>query len=188
MKLKRSIIIGLLILILFVVTISIISGDNNMPPEKALNKFSKLIEKGNIDAISLTIYYVDPFILSSVPWRVDVLINGGGNHKIVINGSDLKEHIGLLNQLSNVVLIPVEHESHIDARMYYVFETKKNRKIFDVSMWGSNGSIFVNGLQVKENYIFYDVVIPFMPEDAVKKEFERYIGRGKQEETTSYSE
>jgi len=51
-----------------------------------------------------------------------------------------------------------------------VFETNKGQKIFDVVMWGFNNSnsIFINGYEMKENEIFYDAIIPFLPEDLVK--------------------
>ncbi|MDQ6422392.1 hypothetical protein RB620_23455 [Paenibacillus sp. LHD-117] len=180
MNLQKRIIIRFPILMLLAVTILASCGGNNMRPEKALNSFSKLIENKNLDDLSLTIYYISPSILTRAPLSVDGLINSSHVHKEVANGSSLEEHIDLLNQLSNDVLIPVENKSRIDARFYYVFETKKNRKIFDVSMWGNDNSIFVNGLEVQEDDIFYDVVMPLLSEDGVKA-LETYLNREKQE-------
>jgi hypothetical protein len=94
----------------------------------------------------------------------------------VLNTTPL-EHTDLLKQLSNAALIPVEPESRINARLYYVFETKKGKKILDVAMWGNDSSIYVNGLEVKENINFYDVLMPFLPEDKAK-EFKEYLSYG----------
>ena len=59
--------------------------------------------------------------------------------------------------------------------MYYVLESKKNGKLLEVAMWGENDdTIFVNGTEVKENDIFYDVIIPFLPEEEAK-ELKDYI-------------
>ncbi len=168
---KKSIISGLLILL----SITIFTGcrGTDMRPEEALKYFSEQIEQGNIKDISLTIYYRNPNIFYFAPWSVDDLIRGA-DHKIVIDGTRLVEHVDLLKQVSNAVLIPVEHESRIDAFLYYVFETKEGKKIFDVAGWGDDSSMYVNGLEVKENNIFYDVLWPFLPEDAVE-EFKTYI-------------
>ena len=39
--------------------------------------------------------------------------------------------------------------------------------------WGT-GSVFVNGAEVKHNRVFYEVVLPFLPENAVDT-IERFI-------------
>lgn len=175
MNRKKGIVLGFLILLLF----AVLFGGNEMFLKKSSINFSEMKEQGNLDDLSLTIYYMSPFIFTIRPLSVDDLINMSDVH-IIIDGSNLEEYINLLNQMSTVDLVPVEYKSRIDARLYYVFETKKNRKVFDVSMWGDDHSIFVNGLEVKENDIFYDVVMPFLPDDQVK-ELETYLNRGKQE-------
>ena len=67
-------------------------------------------------------------------------------------------------------MVPIKKKSsYLDARLYYVFETKKKGKIFDVAIWGIGGGIFINGFEVKDADIFYDVVIPFLPEESARK-------------------
>ena len=128
-----------------------------------------------------TIYYVSPFILTRHPLSVDDLINMSSVRKVVINSSSLEEHIDLFKQISNDDLIPIKKKSYLDARLYYALESKENGKLLDVAMWaGDDKSIFVNGFEVKGNDFFYDVIKPFLPEDAVK-ELETYLNRGKQE-------
>ena len=166
MKLKKILIISFIALVLLAAALIIVfEGNNNMSPEKALNDFSKLVENGKTGDLSLTIYYLSPSTLTLLPVSVDMLINGYHDTKIVINGSTLKEQADLFKQLNSDALIPVKYESRIDARFYYVFKTKINRKIFDVAMWGHDYSIYVNGLEVKSNDIFYDIVMPFLSDD-----------------------
>ena len=58
-----------------------------------------------------------------------------------------------------------------------MFEIKKESKVFDVAMWGgSDGHVFVNGVEVKGDSIFYEIIVPFLPEDAFK-ELEGFLGR-----------
>lgn len=174
MNLKRNVVLEICTFLLLSVTILTGCGGNDMRPEKALKNFSKQIEQGNLNDIHLTVYYLSPFILTRTPLSIDDLVNHNAVQKFVVDGSTLKEHTDLLSQISNDVVIPVEQKSHINTRLYFVFETTKDKKIFDVSMWGDDNSIFINGLEVKENKLFYDVVSPFLPEDAVK-ELNNYI-------------
>jgi hypothetical protein len=170
MDTKKYVIAGFLIFVLFVIAIFTSCGGNNMQSKKMLNNFSIIIESGNLDTLSLTIYYISPSILTRHPISVNDLMDYSGVNKIVINGSDLEEHIDLLNQLSNTALIPVKSKSYLDARLYYLFETKEEGAIFDVAIGVSDGkSMFVNGTKVKGNDIFIDVLIPFLTEDAVKE-------------------
>jgi len=118
-----------------------------------------------------------------------VIINGGNyglisilqDEKIVINGSCLVEYVDLLNKLSSDAITPVEHKTYIDARIYFVFENNKGRKIFDVAMWGGDdSSIFVNGVEVEGSDIFYQAIMPFLPIDAAG-ELETFLNRGRRE-------
>ena len=84
----------------------------------------------------------------------------------------------MLNSIINANLIPlkVTDISSLHARIYYVFETEKNGNIFDVAIWGGYDeySIFVNGLEVKVDDVFYDVIMPFLPE-AVAEELKTFL-------------
>lgn len=181
MKHKRRINIGFLIGMLLATTIFVSCGkDDDAQAKKAQERLSKQIENGNVSNLSLTIYYLSPFYYTFAPLDVDELIGGYYEHKMVVDGNMLEEYIDLLNQISSIELIPVENESYIDARIYYVFEARNNRKIFDVAMWGDEWNVYVNGVEVKETDIFYDVIMPFLPEDAVST-LETVLGRGYQE-------
>ena len=179
---KQHIILRFITLVLLSSIILTGCGGDNMFSKRPLFNISELIENENIDDISLTIYYVNPFILTLFPWSIDNLIDSSQENKIVVNGSDLKEHIDLFKQINNNNSIPVKKKStYVDVRLYYVLESKVNGKLFDVAMWGGgdgseDNSIIVNGIEVKGNDIFYDVIMPFLPENAAK-EFGEYTDR-----------
>jgi hypothetical protein len=176
MKLKKLIFLMLIISLLFTVTNFTGCIVN---PENPLKNFSKQIEIGNFNDISLTIYYMSPYISTYYPLSVDDLINQSDDvQKFVIDGKGLEEYRDLLKRTGNVTLIPVKNISYLNARIYYVFETEQRSKIFDVAMWGgNNNSMFINGFEIKSNDIFYDLIIPFLPEDEVK-DLQAYLDRG----------
>ena len=173
MRIKKIIILVFIILILIAVTILVIWIGNYLRQKnelnESLNEFSKIIETGNLDDLTLTIYS-GAFVDTPRPSRIDDLLKRC--NPIVVDGNTLKEHINLLNQLSNMNLVPDWRKtSCLDARIYYVFETKEHGKILYVAMWGHGNNytnILVNGIEVKEKNIFYDIIIPFLREDKAK--------------------
>lgn len=158
-----------LVFILILLTGTAFTGSRvDTRPEKAMSHLSQIIETENVDELRLTIYYISPEVLTLVPLDVNNLLNMDDLQKIIVNGDKLKEHIDLLQQMSHEILTPVKATPRVDARNYYVFETKQGAKILSVTMWGIDGSIFVNGVAVKEDNIFYQVIMPFAPEDLAK--------------------
>mgnify|MGYP000867909886 CR=1 FL=1 len=175
MRTKNNVIISLLLLsALTIATILTSCGGNNMRPEKAIKEYLEIIEKETFDELSLTIYYIDPMLLTRAPLSVDKLINFNNVNKIVIDGSELENHIDLLRQISADKLKPVRNPSRINARIYYVFKTAEEDKILDIAMWGDNNSTFVNGLEVKENDVYLNIIMPFLTEEA-KNDLEPYL-------------
>ena len=172
MNLKKRIIVFILLLlaIIFLLVIAVLDScqESDMRSRKAVSQFAKLVEQGEMDSLSLKIYFMSPYTLTPYPYSIDDIIRATSEDEIIIIGSSLKEHIDVLKQLNNDRLVKVEQESYIDARVYYVFY-KGTRKIFDVAMWGKDNSIFVNGFEIKEDDIFYDIIIPFLPEGAIDR-------------------
>jgi len=139
-----------------------------MNPERALKNFSRMLEEGDIDHISLTVYYTG--IFSSPITSVRELINNSATRKYVFDGNQLAEHIDLLKTINKVELIPTRNISYKDARTHYVFENR-GRRIFDITTAGiykhEDGAfeiiMFINGKKFKSNYILDKIMEPFFP-------------------------
>jgi len=175
---KRAVLVGF-VLLLLVCAILIGYGMGNMRAKIAIQNFSKQIESMDFNNLTLTIYYMDPHLLTLYPLDVNTLIDVCGEQKIVVNGSILEEHIDLLRQVKNAKLKPVSHKIYMDARIYYIFEANGKGKILDVVMWGAHEdvdeeAIFVNGVSVECEEVFFDVIMPFLPE-YIANELATYI-------------
>jgi len=162
--LKVTIVLLLALVILIICGRAIMRFRNNAPT------LYEIIQNGNVSDLTLTIYYTSPFLDTRMPFSLDWFTYRGYREKVVISGDKLKEHIDILYQISTVDLIPVENKTFLDARMYYVFETENDGKIFSVAMWGlidsEDYTMFVNGVQVMVDDIFYEVLMMFLPEHA----------------------
>jgi len=173
MNLTKNKLLKFIILLLLAVTVLTNCGSDDMHADKKPIESSELIENEDLNDISLTIYYISPYILTRVPLSIEDLIKYSEVNKIVLRGN----YSELLTRLNNTTLIPVEKKSCLNARLYYVFETEKDGKIYDVALWGGNDSIFANGVEVEENDVFYNVIMQFLPENDAK-EFQGYIKNG----------
>jgi len=146
--------------------------DNNMSP----SKFSDMI-KYELDNISLTIYFWDFDTTNprGVHMTLEWLVERAHTYRVVVTGEELAEHHELLSQLANVELIPSRNKAYVSARMYYVFEHARYGEIFSFlthavsSGAGAFDAVFVNGQEVRGKRIFFEAVLPFMPESAASE-------------------
>jgi hypothetical protein len=137
--------------------------------KKSSISLSEFLAQEDYEGLRLTIFYLYPHTLTWIPLNIDGLTGGLYEYKITIQGIIQEEDIfEILTFLADIDLVPVENESRIDARIYYVFETEKGQKLFDVAMWGENESLYVNGVEVEENYLFYEVIRPYLPVQATE--------------------
>ena len=166
MDAKKYIISISLMIITLVIFVLVIRGSNLRQTRNAINTFTRLIETGNINELTLTIYYIEPLIFTIIPLDASHLINSNSNI-VVVHGYSLKEYIDLLKQLNTSLLRPVRQSSNLHARLVYVFETANDGPIITVAA-GLGDSIFLNGLVVEFNTIFLDVIRPFLNEDALE--------------------
>lgn len=128
---------------------------------------SDILEFENPDDISMTIYYIDPSVLTRAPWDANFLIEHCDS-KIVVEGNELKQQLVLLDKINSTRFKRVVNSNEMDARIHYVIENKES-KLLEVTMWGSSGnSIFVNGIEIEEDFLFYDLIMPFLPDDVAK--------------------
>lgn len=136
----------------------------DMQVEDALSSYLEAFEDGVSNDISLTIYYIDPTILTRAPVSVEGLLTFSDVRKIHISHNDLVAHYELLTRLNASNLQPVTERTGINARLYYVFETEKSDKILEVVINGVHGSAFINGIEVEGNAIFFELIAPFVDE------------------------
>jgi len=166
MNLKKIVGLLLLLSLLLVVIAFSRNGGSYMSPERALRRFSNRIERGNLNGVTLTIYYIE---IRTLPFPVggeELVRRRWYDHKIVVGGNELEEHIELLRQLNADSLIPITLEFPLIATLYYVFEVN-GRVVLGVVPHPSReaSNMFINGVEFEWNDAFFDVVRPFLPED-----------------------
>ena len=163
---KRSKILLFMLIILLVPSLTCCSS----PSAQLRNTFSvylDVISKDIPEDMQLTIYYIDPLTLTRRPLSTDDLVNSP-DKKIVVKHEELSTQIALLSKLEPSILEPVKEETYLNARLYYVIETETHGKILEVAMSEIGGrNVFVNGIEVEDNSVFYEVITPFLSEEDI---------------------
>ncbi len=167
MKSKKVMLLRFLGLTLLAITVLTGCRENNMQLKKAFNGYSQVLEQETLDGFCLKVYYMPPSILTRAPLTVDDLIHSSSTQKIEIDSERLKEHIDLLRQLNSDSLVPVKHTSPLVARLCYIFETDNDGTILEIAVGGTDNSVFVNGIEVEYNDLFFDVIKPFLTEEVI---------------------
>lgn len=174
-------IIAMVLLLLFTCISIIGCTGEDMQSKNIVNDYLSKIENTDIADFSLTIYYIEESILTRAPLSIDDLINYSTVKKVTISGNDLSGFIESLKQTSADDLRVVKKDTYIDARVYYVLEGKDGEKILDVVMFGNyktifgySECIFINGLAVEWNSVFFDILLPILPDDA-KNDIKAYL-------------
>lgn len=172
MKLCKKLIIGFVIVVSLIMVIIFIWQKNGHQEAHLSIDFRKFVKQENI---SLTIYYLNPNIRTRYGVSLKSLMNKMHQYKVTVsrlgisNYLDITEYkyLDLLNKINEVNLLPGKSDSINNCRVYYYFEDNKGRKLLSVTLLSDKGNIIVNGHNVKKNKIFYDIIMPFLPQDAV---------------------
>ena len=157
-KWKRLVLcIFILVFMTVFVVIAVKVGDMRMT-------LSDYIERGKLCDLNLKIYYMHPNILTLFPVPLELYLNDiYFSFDILVDGSELEDHTDLLKRIIKASYIVAESDLREQVRLYYVFETKKGRKVFDVLFSSTDGKIIVNGVAVEQNYAFYELMTHFLP-------------------------
>ena len=168
----------LLMLLMTIAAVLFIFEGEGLFLGKSSAHLRKYIIQDKVEDLTLTMYFRNPSLLVQAPWRVEQLTKDSDWSicKIVINGDSLKEKTDILTEMCNVELIPVKEESSLDARIYYVFKTKRDREVFDVALYGwrieEGSSMFVNGTEVERNDVMEKIFSPYWS-DEVREYFKQ---------------
>lgn len=131
--------------------------------QDSLRDYSRIITEDFPEDLCLTIYYLDPSILTRRPLSVEDLMSFPETQKIVIEAEELSTNIESFKKLNASMLKPAKEKVYVDARLYYVLDAGENNKVLDVVISQTDSGVIMNGIEVEYNPIFHELVAPFLP-------------------------
>lgn len=165
MRLEYSVLVKMVAIVLllsFCLNGCVIQQNEPSELDKNLRFFSEHIKHGDFNNLKLTIYYIDPEVLTRAPLSVtDLMRFNELQRKKTFNGLSLLPYVDLLGQLNVDNIQIAKSHSNLDARLYFVFE-EEDQKILDITIGFSTDGIYISGIEVKRNDIFYNIIETFL--------------------------
>lgn len=127
------------------------------------------VENDRIEDLTLTISYIEPSMLTPFPLQPYNLLEEYCDKRIVVSGREL---CGVKDELYTIgEYIPeiVQKTSKgMDARIHYTIKNKLGINLLEVVAWSFDGNIYVNDIEIRDNEIYYKLLLPFVDEDMGK--------------------
>lgn len=130
----------------------------------AMREFTNNVAAGISEDLRLTVYFVNPTLLTRYPWSVEDLINAEKVKIIEIPSDKLKNEFLLVDKLATSALQPAQQKGYLNARLYYVFETPRG-KLLEIAISDIGGHVFVNGIEVEHDPVFYEILVPYISKE-----------------------
>ena len=135
-----------------------------------MKAYASMLQEGIPEDVTLEIYLTNLHTLYNIPLSVERLIETA-EWSTVVKGEELAKHSELLEKLDAAALQPSETSHYINARVYYIFKNGKGEKLLDVVITPMRlsrieGYVQVNGIAVEWDPVFYQLIEPFLTEEA----------------------
>lgn len=160
----RMKILMIVCLVVFFLMIIVTGCSSASPLQDAMEDYSRVVDGTMPEDSHLTIYYIAPYILTRAPLSIDDLKTFQEVRIITVASEELEVHWTLFKELDPSVLQPVKEKTYINARLYYVFEAGSD-SVLEVVISDIHGSVFVNGVEVENHPVFYEMIIPYLTEE-----------------------
>lgn len=131
-----------------------------------LSKFQAMVAIGQLEGVSLKIYYIDPTILTNAPVSAERLKTWSDVKTICVDDQALLAHGDSLQKLSVSGFHTPEGKVYENARMCYVFEDAQGNTLLQVSFNGPDPDhVYVNSHPAKYDPMYMDIIEPFLTEE-----------------------
>lgn len=179
---KRVVVIIALFAAVLATALVLMHSEKNL--ENTLDDYQEVMEEGIPDDLKLTIYYVDPSMLTRIPILTLEDLMGYSPKIIQVDAAELAIHSELFASLNAACLKSVEKGANTDSqiigflRLVYVLERGNGDVLLEVMATNLvyDDTVLVNGFEVENDPIFYDLIDPFLTEEDRNTLRWRYTG------------
>jgi len=124
-----------------------------------------LAEIEDFEDMTVSIYWLESYVLNRYPWSKNDLIERADN-VIILQGDEIKGKLEWFKDISEKDIELLEEDQKPDARFYVLIESAEKGKLFELLMFGDSFSYFVNGHLIQWNDKIINALIPLLDEKA----------------------
>ena len=169
MRQSRLCRVFLTVAMITVIAVLALSGCRAQPAplQDALADYEKVLKTDGLDGLRLSVYYIDPSILTRSTLTEEQLLSFESVQKFEVDNAQLLQHIELLKTINAEELTPVSNPSALNARLCCVFESDYAGQVLQLTLGGEANSIFVNGVEAENCELLHDLLAAFAPEEVL---------------------
>lgn len=170
MRQSRLCRVFLTVAMITVIAVLALSGCRAQPAplQDALADYEKVLKTDGLDGLRLSVYYIDPSILTRSPLTEEQLLSFESVQKFEVDNAQLLQHIELLKTINAEEMTPVSNTSVLDARLCCIFESDRAGQILRLTLGGKDNSIFVNEVEVENCELLRDLLAAFASEETMR--------------------
>lgn len=124
-----------------------------------------LAEIEDFEDMTVSIYWLESYVLNRYPWSKNDLIERADN-VIILQGDEIKGKLEWFKDISEKDIELLEEDQKPDTRFYVLIESVEKGKLFELLMFGDSFSYFVNGHRIQWNDKIINALIPLLDEKA----------------------
>jgi len=117
-----------------------------------------------VSRLTLTIYYLHVGKNTYAALTEQRLIDESYDFIINVSGRKLSYYTKTFAKIIQTPLQPAEGEGREDVRICMIFR-EGDKEILRVTFWDKDRNMLVNGVPMQDNGEFYDLILPFLPEE-----------------------
>ena len=119
---KRVVISGLICMAIFFELLTFACcGVKNARLQVVLTDYAAVLESNGLDGLRLSVYYIDPSILTRFPLTEERLLSFESVQRFDVDNAQLLQNIELLKTINAEEMTPVSNTSVLDARLCCIF-------------------------------------------------------------------
>lgn len=165
---KRVVISGLICMAIFFELLTFACcGVKNARLQVVLTDYAAVLESNGLDGLRLSVYYIDPSILTRFPLTEERLLSFESVQRFDVDNAQLLQNIELLKTINAEELTPVSNPSALNARLCCIFESDYAGQVLQLTLGGEANSIFVNGVEAENCELLHDLLAAFAPEEVL---------------------
>lgn len=157
--------------------------------ECMIQELQNTLSENSQDEYRITVYFLSPYFDSRAPIPLEDLLNGTFSKENLVDpysdiididddykgpltifhlsGSETDESIRIIREkLRPEIIEPMEKSGKINARVYYILENPSGETLLDLLVYAAPDTIYMNGIEVKNNSVFYQIIYSCLGEQA----------------------
>jgi len=165
MRERKNRIWHLLICLVFAFTMLSACQYQDPIKQKLVHDLRNLAEIEDFEDMTVSIYWLESYVLNRYPWSKNDLIERADN-VIILQGDEIKGKLEWFKDIIEKDIELLEEDQKPDTRFYVLIESAEKGKLFELLMFGDSFSYFVNGHLIQWNDKIINALIPLLDEKA----------------------